>query len=107
MASKTLYVFGDQSLDILPTIRHLTKQSRRNPPLRDFMRTATDSIQHAILTIPAHLRPNTSSFDSPLQLAEAIGGEAKSTPLVSSLLAIAHFGDFIVSVNSLTWRCPH
>lgn len=99
MTSDTVYVFGDQSVELLPAIRQLSRQSRHCPALKQFMRVATDSIQQAVLRVPTHLRPRIQPFETPLQLAEAIDHTSGCTPFTSSLLSIVQLGSFIVYVQ--------
>lgn len=95
MSSSSLYVFGDQSTDLLPTVRDLNNWSSKCEPLRGFLRAATDTIQIILANTPLHTRPKFSAFDSILQLAQGIDVEEDCTALSAVLLSVSQLGSLI------------
>lgn len=70
MPSTTVFLFGDQTAEVLPSIESLNAHSLSSPNLRTFSRRSTDRLRAAIARLPAQYRRQfPASFESPLELA--------------------------------------
>lgn len=97
MASQTLFLFGDQTGDILTSLQELSKLGLDCHNLAVFLRRSTASLHRAIATAPSTVRRQVPSFSSPLELAAAVEEDGNNLPaLRSALLAIVQLGNVIV-----------
>ncbi|KAK3369970.1 hypothetical protein B0H63DRAFT_564230 [Podospora didyma] len=101
MSSTTLLLFGDQTGEVLPSIQELSRLAPGCQSLSSFFRKATDRLRSTIARAPAHYRRQFPSFDSPLELAEAVAKQNIHSPaLATALLCISQFGHVILYLES-------
>ncbi|KAK3994996.1 putative polyketide synthase [Cladorrhinum sp. PSN332] len=101
MSAKTLFLFGDQTGEILPPIQQLTRLASSSHNLCNFLRQSTDRLHGIIFSLPMDQRQLLPAFDSPLELASALSKENSAIPALSAaLLCIAQIGDVIVQLDN-------
>ena len=98
MASQALYIFGDQTGEIVPPLQELSRLSQRCNPLKDFLNRATDRLQIAISKTPSHRLRRFPSFETLSELAVAMEKEGRSPALMTALLCVSQIGNFIMYV---------
>jgi len=102
MPSSTVLLFGDQTGDVLPSIKELSKISKQNHSLSGFLRKSTDRLRDAITNLPlegTHPHSDFPFFDSPWELAESTAvkdGHRVPPALSAALLCISQLGELIV-----------
>lgn len=97
MAQRHLLLFGDQTVESYPTIKHLARQSKDSVTLQTFFRRTTDALQSQIAKLNVFERAGFFSFDSLLGLAEAHVQSGVNDVVVSTvLLCIAQLGCLIM-----------
>ncbi|KAI0024609.1 hypothetical protein F4780DRAFT_775556 [Xylariomycetidae sp. FL0641] len=96
MPSKSLYLFGDQASEVLPSIRELTKLSARSPSLSHFFTRSTDRLRNVLSRSNRHL-----AFANPLELAElAEKDQLHDTAVAAALLTASQIGSLILHLES-------
>ena len=99
MTSPRLFLFGDQTVEKVSTIKRLVHMSRISPLLRTFLREATDVVQVEIAKLASYERQGLFAFDNLINLAEEnakqdyMGDEIIAT----TLMCIARLGELIRS----------
>jgi hypothetical protein len=102
MAPSSLFVFGDQTVEAISSIRHLVRQSRDSPPLQDFLRRITDALQSEISKLSSSERERFTPFDTILGLSETHAKTGSNDVVVSTvLLCVAQLGSLFLSVAFL------
>lgn len=97
MPCKSLFLFGDQTGDILASTQELSRLALGSHNLSVFLRRSTQSLHRAIAVAPSTVRRQIPPFSSPLELATAVEEEGDHLPaLRSALLAILQLGNVIV-----------
>ena len=99
MTSPRLFLFGDQTVEKVSTIKRLVHMSRVSPLLWRFLREATDVVQVEIAKLASYERQGFFAFDnlSVVSLAEEnarqdyMGDEVIATPI----MCIARLGELI------------
>ena len=98
MSLHVLYIFGDQTGEIVPPLQELNRLSQRCKPLKDFLSRATDRLHMAVTKTPSHQRRRFPSFETLSELAVAMEKEGRSPALMTALLCVSQIGYFIVYV---------
>jgi naphtho-gamma-pyrone polyketide synthase len=96
MSLHALYIFGDQTGEIVPPLQELSRLSQQCNPLRDFLSRATDRLRMAVAKAPSHQRRRFPSFETLSELAVAMEKEGRSPALMTALLCVSQIGHFIV-----------
>jgi hypothetical protein len=100
MAPQRLLLFGDQTVEKLPSIQNLVRVSRTSPSLLRFLREATDVIQTEVTKLSPDERKAFFSFDNLLTLAEENAKqEAPNEIVATTLMCIARLGELILLEN--------
>ncbi|KAK4167951.1 putative polyketide synthase [Cladorrhinum sp. PSN259] len=101
MSANTLFLFGDQTGEILPPIQELNRLCSHSQNLSAFLQQSTDRLHGAISTLSADQRQPFPNFNSPLELASALSGQKYSIPALSgALLCISQIGHVILHLES-------
>ena len=104
MALQRLLLFGDQTVEKLPSIQNLVRVSKTSPSLRRFLREATDVIQTEVTKLSPDERKAFFAFDTLLSLAEENAKEEAPNEIVATtLMCIARLGELILLVTSSVW----
>ena len=99
MALQHVLVFGDQTVEKLPSIQSLTKLSKSLPSLRRFLREATDVVQTEIMKVNLIERKPFGFFDNILALAEHNAAQDDPDEVVSTvIMCIERLGELILLV---------
>lgn len=97
MAAHTILLFGDQNIDILPSIRRLFRISRRSTTLQKFLRDTADVIQLQVAELSAAYRDRFHNFNTLLDLAERVQSLEIPDPLPATILIFAiRLGELIL-----------
>lgn len=99
MATTTqrLLLFGDQTVEKLPSIKHLVEVAKSSQTLRRFLREATDVVQVEVTKLSPDERKAFFAFDTLLTLAEENAKEPEPDEIVATtLMCIARLGECIV-----------
>ena len=100
MASQILLLFGDQTSEKLPSVRRLTRVSKKSPLLQRFFRDATDIVQTEVAKLSIDRRNAFLAFDSWVNLAERHAEQEYPDDVVSTvLITIIRLGDLILLVE--------
>ncbi|KAI1371583.1 hypothetical protein F4677DRAFT_464190 [Hypoxylon crocopeplum] len=100
MSSSTVYLFGDQTGEVLPAIQELSRLLPMYESLNRFFRQSTDCIRKALARATPQNR-QLLSLNDPLELAVAVEKEHKHDPaLTAALLCISQLGSIIVHLES-------
>ena len=97
MTSPRLFLFGDQTVEKVSTIKRLVHMSRASPLLARFLREATDVVQVEIAKLASYERQGFFAFDNLVTLAEEnakqdyMGDEVIAT----TIMCIARLGELI------------
>ncbi|KAI9728586.1 MAG: Type I Iterative PKS [Cirrosporium novae-zelandiae] len=101
MASQHVLLFGDQTVEKLPSIRNLVQLSRTSPSLRRFLQEATDVVQAETMKVSPSERKWFSSFHSILALAEDYAKQEDPDEVVATvLMCIERLGELILYVEN-------
>ena len=97
MAShKRVLIFGDQTVDVYPDIKHLTQQSKHLLILQTFLQNASDVLQSETAKLHTRERERFRAFDSILGLAESHVNGTLDVVISTVLLCVAQLGSLIV-----------
>ncbi|POS74239.1 conidial yellow pigment biosynthesis polyketide synthase [Diaporthe helianthi] len=101
MRSQRLFLFGDQTGEILPSLQDLTRSATTCRGLGKFLDVCTEEIRNAINGAPARYQGTVPQFSSVLELATVVE-ETKSTRLAlnTALLCVAQFGHTILHLEA-------
>jgi hypothetical protein len=93
-----LFLFGDLTGDVLPSIRALSKLAPRYSSLSDFFRRSISRLHRAIEKISDEELQRYLCFQSPLDLAQVLvsGKDKGSSAVAAALLFIVQVADFVV-----------
>ena len=100
MAPQHVLVFGDQTVEKLPSIQNLVQLSRTSPSLRRFLQEATDVVQSETAKVSLTERRSFGSFDNILALAEHNTNQDEPDEVVSTvIMCIERLGELILLVS--------
>lgn len=94
----SLFLFGDQTENVLPPIQHIYQCAPSSFYLQHFLRIASDTARHSIEEFSTAAGRTKFSFDSFLSLAEQ-SASARACPDVvvqTLLLCVAQLGQLIL-----------
>lgn len=91
-----ILLFGDQTVDVYPEIKHLTRQSKHSLTLHTFLQNASDVLQSETAKLNAQEREKIRAFDSILTLAEANANGGLDVVTSTVLLCVAQLGSLIL-----------
>lgn len=99
MPLQRLFLFGDQTGEILPSLQDLARSANTIHNLETFLRACTEEIRNAINSAPVRYQEHVPHFASVLELATRIE-DTKNTRLAlnTALLCVAQFGYIILYV---------
>ena len=100
-----LYLFGDQTLDIQPFLKHLI-QHRHNPILEDFLVKAYDAIRAEIYTLPREIRNELPRFTCLDDIIFRKPGGKRCVPLDMAVTCVYQLGVFIRYEHFSRTSCP-
>ncbi|MCJ1396229.1 hypothetical protein MMC18_009118 [Xylographa bjoerkii] len=101
MAPQHVLVFGDQTVEKLPSIQNLIKLSRTSASLRRFLQAATDVVQIETTLVTLKERQPFGSFDNLLSLAEYNAKQDEPDEVVSTvLMCVERLGELILYVEN-------
>ncbi|MCJ1403808.1 hypothetical protein MMC11_007031 [Xylographa trunciseda] len=101
MAPQHVLVFGDQTVEKLPSIEALVKLSRASSSLRRFIQAATDVVQIETTKVTLQEQRAFGSFDSLLSLAEFNAKQDEPNEVVSTvLMCIERLGELMLYVEN-------
>ncbi|KAF5135174.1 Non-reducing polyketide synthase ZEA1 [Metarhizium anisopliae] len=92
-------LFGDQTVEKLPAIRHLVSHGSSSPLVQRFLREVCDAVQLQVSKLPQHSeqRSNIGNFDSILRLAENNARLEEPNEIIATVLMnIARLGELIL-----------
>ena len=99
MAPQRLFLFGDQTVEKVPSIRNLVKLSKKSPALQRFLQEATDVVQREAAALDTDDRKLFFAFDDLLSLAEQSAKAPDQTEVVpTTLITIVRLGELMLSV---------
>ena len=99
MAPQRLFLFGDQTVEKVPSIRNLVKLSKKSPALQRFLQEATDVVQREAAALDTDDRKLFFAFDDLLSLAEKNAKAPDQTEVVpTTLITIVRLGELMLSV---------
>ena len=102
MIHHRVLLFGDQTVEKLPSIKDLVRISRNSPLLRRFLQDATDIVQTEVAKLSLDIRKAFVAFDSFVTLA---GGNAKQDAaevVATTLICIVRLGQLLMLVMAHT-----
>ena len=70
MTPQRLLLFGDQTVEKVPSIRNLVRLSNKSPALQRFLQEATDIVQREVTKLDTDTRKSFFAFDDLVSLAE-------------------------------------
>ncbi|MCJ1479554.1 hypothetical protein MMC13_008240 [Lambiella insularis] len=91
-------LFGDQTVDVYPDIKYLTRQSKHSLTLRTFLQNASDVLQSEIVKLHRWERERFRAFDSILNLAEVHVDGGLDVVISTVLLCVTQLGSLILLV---------
>lgn len=93
---KRVLLFGDQTVDVYPAIKLLTRLSKHSLNLRTFFRNASDVLQLEIAKLHTNEREKFQAFVSILDLAETRVDGNLDVVVSTVLLCVAQLGSLIL-----------
>ncbi|KAL8701306.1 MAG: hypothetical protein Q9201_004977 [Fulgogasparrea decipioides] len=96
VSHKRILLFGDQTADIYPDIKHLTRHSKHSLTLQTFLQNASDILHSETAKLYARERKKFGAFDSILTLAEASVNGRLDVVTSTVLLCVAQLGFLIL-----------
>jgi hypothetical protein len=96
MSSTTLYLLGDQTGDVLSSIRELSNHAHLGSNISKFFCRVTDRLKATILQLPSEQRERFPIFQDPLDLATRFVPDSHHPAVSSALLSISQIGHAIV-----------
>lgn len=107
MPAQRLFLFGDQTGEILPSLQGLARSASTCHSLYKFLGACTEEIRNAVNGAPVRFQKTVPQFSSVLELADTVQ-ETKHTRLAlnTALLCVAQFGHSILYVThgQSPWR---
>ena len=104
MVSQRLLLFGDQTVEKLPSIQNLVRLSKASPLLRRFLREAIDIVQREVSYLSLDKRKAFIAFDDIVTLAEENAKEEDPDEVVATtLITIARLGELLMLVTAYSW----
>ena len=86
-------LFGDQTVDPCPIIKHLCRQSTDSSTLQAFFQKSSDAVRQEVSFAESSDRAKFPAFDSILHLSEIYAKRESTNEAVSSvLLCVAQLG---------------
>lgn len=102
MASKRLFLFGDQTVESYHSIKDLALYSRHSLSLKTLFRESRAALRSTIAQLHTSERGRFFSFDSILGLAEAyVESGVNDVVLSTVLLCFAQLGFLVLSVTPI------
>lgn len=101
MPTQRLFLFGDQTGEILPSLQDLARSATASQNLAQFLRICTEEIRNAVNSAPVKYQEHVPQFASVLDLATCVE-ETQCTRLAlnTALLCIVQFGHLILYVTN-------
>ncbi len=102
MVPINLLLFGDQTVDKLPSIKALVRYSKKSAAVRRFLREATDILQVESSKLNPEERDWFHRFDTILNLAEKNSTQDEPSELIATLLmCVGRLGELILLVTTI------
>lgn len=98
MAPHRVLLFGDQTVEKLPSIRELVRISRSSPVLHRFLESAADVVQTEVAKLGVESRKAFESFDDLTTLAEGNENENADEIVATALMCIVRLGELLLCV---------
>ena len=98
MAPHRVLLFGDQTVEKLPSIQDLVRVSRNSPLLRRFLQDAADVVQTEVAKLNLDTRRAFVNFDSFVTLAEENAKQDADEVVATTLMCIARLGQLLMLV---------
>lgn len=96
--NKRILLFGDQTVDVHPEIKHLFQESKRSLKLQSFLQNACDVLHVELEKLNTIERERFQIFHSILDLAELHKHGDLDIVISTTLLTIVQLGSLILSV---------
>ena len=96
LSHQRILLFGDQTADVYPDIKRLTRQSKDSLILQTFLRNASDILQWETAKLDTRERERFRAFDSILNLADVHVNGDLDVVVSTVLLCIAQLGSLIL-----------
>ncbi|KAF1347668.1 beta-ketoacyl synthase [Delphinella strobiligena] len=97
-----LYLFGDQTFDVLPHLNEFSRY-RANPIFEDFLSKSYDAIRREIYKLPQQVRDNLPRMTAIDDLIFWKQGEERCIPLDMALTCLYQLGMFIIGQTGLEY----
>jgi hypothetical protein len=99
MPVSRLFLFGDQTGEVLPSLQDLSRSANTSHNLGRFLQICAEEIRRAIHSAPMRYREHVPQFASMLELATMVDDTGNARLAINTaLLCVAQFGYVILYV---------